>query len=95
MKLGVALAWHSYPWQDLLRLVRRAESLGYAAVYVDGDVSTLGRRKEADVLDGWTATVALLSKTERIQVGSIRLVQHWNAARLAQAAADLESVDSR
>ncbi len=90
MTLGVAFTGHTYPWEDLLRLVRRAESLGYAAVYVDGDISTLAQRKEADVLDGWTATTALLAKTERISLGSIRLVQHWNAARLAQAAATAE-----
>ncbi len=92
MTLGVALGWHSYPWQELLRLVRRAESLGYQAVYVDGDVRTLARRKDAEVLDDWTATTALLAQTERIPVGSIRLVQHWNAARLAQAAATAERI---
>ena len=34
MKLAVALGWHVHPWEDLLALVRRAESLGYEAVYV-------------------------------------------------------------
>jgi len=92
VKLGVALAWHVHPWEDLLALVRRAEELGYAAAFVDGDVSMLGEHRDRDVLDGWTATTALLAHTRRIQIGSIRLVHHWNAARLAQAAATVERI---
>lgn len=92
MKLGVAFAWHGHPWETLLALVREAEALGYAAAFVDGDVSMLDRRSEQDVLDGWTVTVALLARTERIQVGSIRLAHHWNAARLAQAVATAERI---
>jgi alkanesulfonate monooxygenase SsuD/methylene tetrahydromethanopterin reductase-like flavin-dependent oxidoreductase (luciferase family) len=90
VKLGVAFTWHTHPWEDLLALVRRAEELGYAAAFVDGDVSMLGSRNERDVLDGWTTTTALLTRTRRIQIGSIRLVHHWNAAHLAQAAATAE-----
>ena len=59
---------------------------------MDGDVSTLGVRREADVLDGWTVTTALIARTRRIPIGSLRLVEHWNAARLAQAAATLERI---
>jgi len=92
VKLGVALGWHSFAWEELLALVRRAEALGYAAVYVDGDASQLGVRSEAEVLHGWTVTTALIAQTQRIQIGSIRLVQHWNAAALAQAAASLERI---
>jgi alkanesulfonate monooxygenase SsuD/methylene tetrahydromethanopterin reductase-like flavin-dependent oxidoreductase (luciferase family) len=92
VKLGVAFAWHSLAWEDLLDLARRAEAAGFAAVYVDGDVSMLGSRREQDVLDGWTVTTALIARTARIQVGSIRLVHHWNAARLAQAAATAERI---
>jgi alkanesulfonate monooxygenase SsuD/methylene tetrahydromethanopterin reductase-like flavin-dependent oxidoreductase (luciferase family) len=92
LRLGVALGWHTFEWEDLLALVQRAEALGYAAAYVDGDVSMLGVRREADVLDGWTATTALIARTQRIQIGSLRVVYHWNAARLAQAAATLERV---
>lgn len=90
MSLGVSFGWHCLAFEELLALVRRAESLGYAAVYVDGDVSVIDRRGEGDVLDGWTLTVALLARTERIQIGSIRLPHHWNAAKLAQAAATAE-----
>jgi alkanesulfonate monooxygenase SsuD/methylene tetrahydromethanopterin reductase-like flavin-dependent oxidoreductase (luciferase family) len=90
VKLGVALTWHQHRWEDLLALVRRAESLGFAAVFVDGDISMLDSDSDRDVLDGWTATTALIASTRSIPVGSIRLVHHWNAARLAQSVATLE-----
>ena len=92
MKLGVVFGWHCLAWEDLLALVRRAEALGYAAAYHDGDISQLGKRDDVDVLDGWTVSGALIARTERIGIGSIRLVEHWNAARLAQAAATLERI---
>ena len=90
MKLGVAFGWHTLAWEDLLSLVSRAEALGFDTAYVDGDVSQLSKRREIDVLDGWTVTTALLARTERIRIGSIRLVQHWNAAHLAQVTATAE-----
>jgi alkanesulfonate monooxygenase SsuD/methylene tetrahydromethanopterin reductase-like flavin-dependent oxidoreductase (luciferase family) len=89
---AVAFGWHSYAFEELLDLVRRAEGLGYRAAYVDGDVSQIPSRGDADVLDGWTVTTALLARTERIAIGSIRLVHHWNAARLAQAVVTLERI---
>jgi alkanesulfonate monooxygenase SsuD/methylene tetrahydromethanopterin reductase-like flavin-dependent oxidoreductase (luciferase family) len=92
VKLGVAFGWHTFAWEDLAALVTRAEELGYAAAYVDGDVSMLGVRRDADVLDGWTVTTALIARTRRIAIGSLRLVEHWNAARLAQAVATLERI---
>jgi alkanesulfonate monooxygenase SsuD/methylene tetrahydromethanopterin reductase-like flavin-dependent oxidoreductase (luciferase family) len=92
LTLGVYLGWHVHPWPELLALVRHAEALGYDAALVDGDVSLLDRRPEADCLDGWTVTTALLVATARIQVGSLRLVHHWNAARLAQAVATALSI---
>jgi alkanesulfonate monooxygenase SsuD/methylene tetrahydromethanopterin reductase-like flavin-dependent oxidoreductase (luciferase family) len=52
----------------------------------------LGGTRKTDVLDGWTATIALLARTHQIQIGSLRLVHHWNAARLAQAAATVERI---
>lgn len=92
MKLGVYFGWHVHPWEELLALVRHAEALGYAAAHVDGDVSMLATRPDADCLDGWTVTTALLASTRRIGIGSLRLVHHWNAARLAQAAATAERI---
>jgi len=72
--------------------VRHAEALGYRAAYVDGDVTVVPSRGDAPVLEGWTATVGYLARTERIEIGSIRLVHHWNVARLAQAVATVESM---
>jgi len=92
LKLAIALAWHALPFEDLLALVQRAEDAGFAAVFVDGDVSQLPSRGEGDVLDGWTLTTTLVARTTRIPIGSIRLVHHWHAARLAQAIATLERV---
>ena len=90
MSLGVALGWHALPFDALVDSARLAESLGYEALFVDGDVSMLPSRGEGEVLDGWTVTTALLARTERIGVGSIRLVNHWNAARLAQSLSTAE-----
>jgi alkanesulfonate monooxygenase len=90
VRLGVCFGSHFLPWEEQLALVRRAEALGYAAAYVDGDCSMLAERPELEVLDGWTVTTALLAQTERIPIGSLRLVHHWNAARLAQAVATAE-----
>jgi len=89
---AVYFGWHVHPWEELLDLVRRADALGYAAAFVDGDVTMLAQRPDADCLDGWTVTAALLGATERIPIGSIRLVHHWNAARLAQAAATAQRI---
>jgi alkanesulfonate monooxygenase SsuD/methylene tetrahydromethanopterin reductase-like flavin-dependent oxidoreductase (luciferase family) len=88
--LAVHLGGHHRDFGEKLALVRRAEALGYRAAYVDGDVSIVPSRGEGEVHDGWTATVAVLAATSRIEVGSIRLVHHWNAARLAQAVATAE-----
>ena len=87
MRLGVALGAHIHPFETLLALVRHAEACGYEVAHVDGDVSMLGHRHETEALDGWTVTTALLARTERIAIGSLRLPHHWNAARLAQAVA--------
>jgi alkanesulfonate monooxygenase SsuD/methylene tetrahydromethanopterin reductase-like flavin-dependent oxidoreductase (luciferase family) len=92
VKLGVAFGWYTHSWETLAELVETAEALGYAAAFVDGDVSMLGGSRKTDVLDGWTATTALLARTSRIQIGSMRVVHHWNAARLAQAAATAERI---
>ncbi len=87
MRLGVALGAHTHAFETLLALVRHAEDCGYEVAHVDGDVSMLAKRTEAETLDGFTTQLALLAETSRIAIGSLRLPHHWNAARLAQAAA--------
>jgi len=90
--LGVAFSWHQLGFEELRELVRHAEAKGFACAYVDGDVSVIPGLGEREVLDGFTVTAALLAATDRIAVTSIRLVHHWNAARLAQASATLERI---
>jgi alkanesulfonate monooxygenase SsuD/methylene tetrahydromethanopterin reductase-like flavin-dependent oxidoreductase (luciferase family) len=89
LRLGVYFGWHVHPWEDLLALVLRAEAEGYDAAWVDGD-ATLHPGRET--LDGWSVTTALLARTRRIAIGSLRIVHHWNAARLAQATATAERI---
>ena len=91
-QLALAFSWHQLAFEELRALVRRAEQRGYAAVYVDGDVSQIPSLGERVVLDGFSVTAALLASTERISITSIRLVHHWNAARLAQASATLARI---
>jgi alkanesulfonate monooxygenase SsuD/methylene tetrahydromethanopterin reductase-like flavin-dependent oxidoreductase (luciferase family) len=88
-RLAVSFSWHQLAFEELRELVRQAETRGYEAAYVDGDVSVIPSLGEREVLDGWTVTTALLAETSRIAVTSIRLVHHWNAARLAQSSATL------
>jgi len=89
---AICFAGHSRSFEELLDLTRRAEAAGYAAVFVDGDVSVMDSRGDGDVLEGWTTTTALLLQTESIPIGSIRVAPQWNAARLAQATATLERI---
>jgi alkanesulfonate monooxygenase SsuD/methylene tetrahydromethanopterin reductase-like flavin-dependent oxidoreductase (luciferase family) len=91
-RLGAAAIMHALPFEELLALVRHAEATGYEAFYIDGDVSFIPSLGNQDVLDGWTVQTALTLATERIQIVGIRLVHHWNAARLAQATASLERI---
>jgi alkanesulfonate monooxygenase SsuD/methylene tetrahydromethanopterin reductase-like flavin-dependent oxidoreductase (luciferase family) len=90
--LAVHLGGYHRSFEEALALVRRAEALGYRAAYVDGDVSVVPSRGDAPVLEGWTATVAMLARTARIEIGSIRIARQWNAARLAQAVATAEVI---
>ena len=92
MRIGIALAWHSLCWEELLDITRLAEARGFELLYHDGDVTMLGSDSQRDVLHGWTVSNALIARSERIRVASIRLVQHWNAAHLAQAIATAERI---
>src|SRR5262249_19162220 len=89
LRLGVYLGWHVHPWEELLALVTLAEDLGYDAAWVDGDATL---HPGPETLHGWTATIALLGRTRRIAIGSLRIVHHWSAARLAQAVASAERI---
>jgi alkanesulfonate monooxygenase SsuD/methylene tetrahydromethanopterin reductase-like flavin-dependent oxidoreductase (luciferase family) len=90
--LAVHLGGYHRSFDEALALVQRAESLGYRAAYVDGDVSVVPSRGDAPVLEGWTATVAMLARSSRCVIGSFRIARHWNAARLAQSIATAEVI---
>jgi len=92
VRLGFAATWQQLPYEDLLELVRHAESLGYEAAYVDGDASPMQSLGGCGPPDGWTLQTALTLSSRRIRIASVRLVNHWNAARLAQSAATLERI---
>ena len=89
MRLGVYFGWHVHAFEELLALVELAEALGYDAAFVDGDATLHPGR---DALDGWTVTTALLARTRRIAIGSLRIVHYWNAARLAHCVASAERI---
>ena len=91
-RLGIALGWHCLRVDELIDCVRHAEAIGIEVAYVDGDVSQMPSRGDADIFDGMTLLTALLARTERICLSSIRLVHHWNAAKLAQAVATQERI---
>jgi len=91
-RLGVAFGWSHLAFEELRALVQHAEACGYASAYVDGDVTQMPSRGDGDVLEGWTVTTALVLATRRIEIASLRLIHHWNAARLAQALATLERI---
>jgi len=92
VRLGFAATWQQLPYEELLELVRHAESLGYEAAYVDGDASPMQSLGGSGPPDGWTLQTALTLASRRIRIASVRLVNHWNAARLAQSAATLERI---
>jgi alkanesulfonate monooxygenase SsuD/methylene tetrahydromethanopterin reductase-like flavin-dependent oxidoreductase (luciferase family) len=92
LKLGVALGWHSLSFEARVELTRRAEELGYAVVFVDGDGFSRPSLGETEILDGLTVTTELLARTQRIEVTSLRLVHHWSAAHLAHAMATLARI---
>jgi alkanesulfonate monooxygenase SsuD/methylene tetrahydromethanopterin reductase-like flavin-dependent oxidoreductase (luciferase family) len=65
LPLAVGFGWHQHGFEDLRELVRHAEACGYAAAYLDGDVSVIPSLGEREQLDGWTVTTALLAATPR------------------------------
>lgn len=88
--LGVALTGHRIRLAELLRLVERAESLGYDVVLVDGDTAVVPDRPEAPVYEGLTLAAFALARTDVARVGSIRLPFFWNPALLARGLATLQ-----
>jgi alkanesulfonate monooxygenase SsuD/methylene tetrahydromethanopterin reductase-like flavin-dependent oxidoreductase (luciferase family) len=71
LRLAIALGWHSLAYRELLDLVRRAESAGFEAAFVDGDVSQIpGLRGEFRRLNPWLRTLPDDQLGEAIVAGS-------------------------
>ena len=90
--LGVALTAHWLPLDAALRLVARADALGYAQVLVDGDAALLPRGRP--VYDATALAAAALLATRRIRVGAIHLSHFWNPVLLARSLATLQALGS-
>jgi alkanesulfonate monooxygenase SsuD/methylene tetrahydromethanopterin reductase-like flavin-dependent oxidoreductase (luciferase family) len=89
-RLGVALTGHWLSLDQIQRLARCADDLGYAVVLVDGDATLLPRRGGAPIYDTSALAALALASTTRARVGSIRLPVFWNAALLARSLATLQ-----
>ena len=90
--LGVALTGHHLRLPSVLRLARRAETLGYDVVMVDGDTGAVPSRPETPVYEGLTLAGLALTSTGSIRVGSIRLPFFWNPVLLARGLCTLQEV---
>ncbi len=93
-RLGVALTGHWLALDQIQRLARRADELGYAVVLVDGDASLLPRRPDAPVYDPSVLAALALAATTRARVGSIRLPAFWNPLLLARSLATLQEASA-
>lgn len=83
---------HQHSLATLLELASAVESAGARALILDGDSAFRPSLPDAPMVDSWTATCAALHATETLEVGSLRLVTHWNALSLAKAVASLASL---
>ena len=93
-RLGVALTGHWLALNQIQRLARRADELGYAVVLVDGDASLLPRRPGAPVYDSSVLVALTLAATSRTRVGSIRLPAFWNPLLLARSLVTLQEASA-
>ncbi len=90
--LGVALTAHWLRLDAVLRLVRRAEALGYSLVLVDGDAAIAESQPERPIYDATALTAAAALSTERVRIGAIHFPLLWNALLLARNLATLQEL---
>jgi len=90
--LGVALTAHWLRMESVLRLVRRADRLGYALVLVDGDAALAEANPLRPTYDTTALTAAAVLETERARVGAIHFPLLWNALLLARSLATLQEL---
>ena len=90
--LGVALVAHWLRLEAVLRLVRRADELGYALVLVDGDAALAESNPARPIYDTTALSAAAVLKTERVRIGAIHFPLLWNALLLARSLATLQEL---
>jgi alkanesulfonate monooxygenase SsuD/methylene tetrahydromethanopterin reductase-like flavin-dependent oxidoreductase (luciferase family) len=88
--LGVAFTGHWLPLDAALRLVARADALGFAQVLVDGDAALLPRGRP--VYDATVLAAAALHASTRARVGAIHLAHFWSPLLLARNLATLQTL---
>jgi alkanesulfonate monooxygenase SsuD/methylene tetrahydromethanopterin reductase-like flavin-dependent oxidoreductase (luciferase family) len=90
--LGVALTAHWLELGAVLRLVRRAEELGYALVLVDGDAALADAKPDRPIYDATALASAAILNTGRARIGAIHFALLWNALLLARSLATLQEL---
>lgn len=90
--LGVALTAHWLPLPAILRLVRRAEALGYALVLVDGDALIADANPARPIYDATALSAATVLATQSARIGAVHLALAWNALLLARNLATLQAL---
>lgn len=87
--LGVALTAHWLRLESVLRLVRRADELGYALALVDGDAAFADARPERPIYDPTALCAAAALRTDQLRIGAIHFPLLWNPILLARSLATL------
>lgn len=90
--LGVALTAHWLRLDAILRLVRRADALGYAWIIVDGDAALADAIPGRPIYDATAVSSAALLATERAKIAAIHLPIFWNPVLLARSLATLQTL---
>jgi alkanesulfonate monooxygenase SsuD/methylene tetrahydromethanopterin reductase-like flavin-dependent oxidoreductase (luciferase family) len=90
--LGVALTAHWLELDAVLRLVRRAEQLGYALVLVDGDAALAEAKPGRPIHDATALAAAAILRSERARIANIHFPLLWNALLLARSLATLQEL---
>ena len=85
--LGVALTAHWLRLESVLRLVRRADELGYALALVDGDAAFADARPERPIYDPTALCAAAALRTDQLRIGAIHFPLLWNPVLLARSLA--------
>ena len=90
--LGVALTGHWLRLEAVIRLVRRADELGYTLVLVDGDSALAEFHPARPIYDTTALSAAAVLETKRVRIGAIHLPLLWNALLLARNLATLQEL---